>query len=196
VCHNSLLNASFYDFLKHIDEDLLAETRARGCQRCHGVLHKGRYPRKPRGGPAGLCPFRLSLTCSKCNKRHTPASVRWLGHKVYLGAIVVLASALRTGLTDQRAAHLIECIKVPKRTIERWRSWWLRDFAGSAFWKEARARFMPPVAVGALPTSLLERFSGPDLSSQLVAMLRFLTPLSEGGGSATYDPAEHAHRIK
>jgi hypothetical protein len=40
---------------------------------------------------------------------------------------------------------------------------------------------MPPIAVAALPAGLLERFGGPDLSSQLVAVLRFLTPLNEGG---------------
>jgi hypothetical protein len=93
----------------------------------------------------------------------------------------VLASALRAGLTDQRVAHLGECLNVSRRTIERWRTWWLRDFAESVFWRDARARFMPPVATAALPASLLERFGGPDLSSQLVAMLSFLIPLSEGG---------------
>lgn len=182
MCQNALLNANFYAFLHWIDKDLAAKTQAGGCRQCRSTLHKNRFPRKPRGAPAGVVdPFRLSLTCSKCNKRDTPPSVRWLGPKVYLAAIVVLASALRAGLTDRRTAHLIECINVPKRTIERWRTWWLRDFAESAFWKNARARLIPPVAAAALPASLLERFGGPDLSSQLVAMLRFLTPLSEGG---------------
>jgi hypothetical protein len=182
VCHTTLLNAKFYAFLHCIDKDLAANMQAGGCRRCRSTLHKNRFPRKPRGAPAGVVePFRQSLRCSKCNKRHTPPSVRWLGPKVYLGAIVVLASALRAGLTNQRAAHLAECINVPKRTIERWRTWWLRDFGESAFWQNARARLMPPIAVAALPASLLERFGGPDLSSQLVAVLRFLTPLNEGG---------------
>jgi hypothetical protein len=182
VCHTTLLNANFYAFLHCIDKDLAAETQAGGCRRCGSTLHKNRFRRKPRGAPAGVVDaFRLSLTCSRCDKRHTPPSVRWLGRKVYLAAIVVLASAFQVGLTDQRAAHLRECINVPKRTIERWRTWWLRDFAKGVFWKDVRARLMPPVAVAALPASLLERFDGPDLSSQLVAMLRFLTPLSEVG---------------
>lgn len=182
MCHTTLLNANFYAFLRTIDEDLAAKTQAGRCRRCRSTLHKNRFRRKPRGAPVGVAdPFRLSLKCSKCNKRHTPPSVRWLGPKVYLGAIVVLASALRVGLTDQRAAHLAECVNVPKRTIERWRAWWLRDFGESAFWQIARARLMPPIAAGALPASLLERFGGPDLASQLVAVLQFLTPLTEGG---------------
>jgi hypothetical protein len=99
---------------------------------------------------------------------------------VYLAAVVVLASALRAGLSDRRAARFAEYIKVPKRTIERWRRWWLQDFADSAFWKRARSRLMPPIVVAALPASLLERFAGSDLSAQLVAVLQFLTPLSKG----------------
>ena len=182
MCQTTLLDANFYQFLHRIDQDLAAETQAGGCRRCRASLHKNRFPRKPRGAPVGIVdPFRLSLRCSRCNKRHTPPSVRWLGRKVYLAAIVVLASALRAGLTDERMAQLTECINVPKRTIERWRTWWRRDFGESAFWKIARARLMPPIAVTALPASLLERFGGPDLSSQLVGLLKFLTPLTEGG---------------
>ena len=184
MCHSPRLNANLYAFLSRIDEDLAAETRARRCRRCKNALHKNRFPRKPRGGGLiGLGPgphFRLSFTCSKCGKRHTPASVRFLGRRVYLGGIVVLATALRAGLTDKRADQLTEWLHVPRPTIARWRSWWLQDFVASAFWRTARAWFMPPVAAVSLPASLLQRFEGPDLTSQLVAILRFLTPLGEG----------------
>jgi hypothetical protein len=95
---------------------------------------------------------------------------------------VVLASALRFGLTDARMARLSEWLRVPERTIARWRHWWLKDFVESLFWKNARARFMPPVVHAALPASLLEQFKDPDFPSQLVAaLLHFLTGLSEGG---------------
>jgi hypothetical protein len=185
VCHSSLLDRKFYDFLHRIDQDLANQTQAGGCRRCHNALHKNRYPRKPRGFPPGagaeIDKFRLSLRCSRCDKRHTPPSVRWLGRKIYLGAVVVLASALRAGLTDRRVAHLIDCLIISRRTIERWQAWWLRDVAEGAFWKNARARFMPPIVTTALPASLLGRFVGPDLPSQVVSVLRFLTPLSGGG---------------
>jgi len=183
MCHTPLLDASFHAFLLCIDEDLVAETRAGRCQRCGGALHKRRYPRKPRGG--GLIDlgrgshFRLSLACSKCSKRHTPPSVRFMRKRVYLAAVVVLASALRSGLTGSRAAQLTECLRVPRRTIERWRTWWLRDFVKTSFWRNARAQFMPPLLNAALPASLVERFERPDLSLRVVAVLRFLTPLDE-----------------
>jgi hypothetical protein len=37
---------------------------------------------------------------------------------------------------------------------------------------------MPPVDLGHLPASLLERFTGADAAARLSACLRFLTPLT------------------
>jgi hypothetical protein len=143
MCHNSVLDTNFYVFLLRIDEDLAAQTQAGGCRRCGSVLHKNRYERHPRGGgliALGKGPhFHLSLSCSQCEKRHSPASVRFLGRRVYLAAMVVLASAFRSGLTDRRARQLTEWLRVPKATIERWRTWWVQDFVESSFWKIARA---------------------------------------------------------
>jgi len=119
MCHNALLRDEFYEFLLHIDEDLAAETQADGCRRCGSALHKNRYQRKPRGGGLiglGKGPhFHFSLSCSRCEKRHNPRSVRFLGRRVYLAAIVVLASALRSGLTDRRAKQLTEWLRVHRR---------------------------------------------------------------------------------
>jgi hypothetical protein len=44
------------------------------------------------------------------------------------------------------------------------------------------AALMPPIDIAALPVSLLDRFAG-DLRGQLIALLRFLRPLT-GGASA------------
>jgi hypothetical protein len=183
MCHKALFDAKFWTFLLRIDEDLAAETRARGCRRCGGRLHRDLYPRKPRGGPGDWGEAyrrRLSFTCSICDKRHTPKSVRFLGRRVYLAATVVLASAVRSGLTGWRVSQLTEWLCVPRRTLERWRAWWLHEFVDTRFWVVARGQFMPPAAAAALPASLLERFEGPDLPSQLVAALYFLAPLGEG----------------
>jgi len=181
---HTLLPADFHAFLLRIDVDLASEVQAGGCQRCGNALHKNRYPRKPRDGgliDVGKGPhFYLSLDCSRCNKRHNPPSVRFLGRRVYVAATVVLATAMRVGLTDARVAKLSKWLRVPKRTIERWRRWWLEEFAESSFWKNAHARFMPPVAATTLPASLLVQFKDPDFCSQLIALLRFLTPLREG----------------
>lgn len=183
MCHSALLDPKFYTLLLRIDEDQAAQTRAAGCP-CGGALHSARYPRKPRGGPRDLgeaYQFRLSFCCALCRARRTPVSVRYLGRRVYLAAVVVLASALRAGLSDRRARQLTDWIGVPKRTLERWRAWWLQEFVDSPFWKNARARFMPPLEAAALPACLLERFAGPDVSPRLVSALRFLSPLSTLG---------------
>ena len=81
---------------------------------------------------------RASFCCAVdgCRKRRaTPPSLRFLGRKVYLAAMVVLISALRCGLTPKRVNRLAQSVSVPRRTLERWRCWWREVFAGSAFWK-------------------------------------------------------------
>ena len=90
--HDLPRSASFWSFLLAVDEDLAAETRKKGCP-CGGRLHCANYPRKPKGTPAQLPEpqrLRLSFCCDRdgCRKRVTPPSVRFLGRKVYLGAIV------------------------------------------------------------------------------------------------------------
>ena len=108
--------------------------------------------------------------------------MRFLGRRVYLGAVVVLVSAMRYGLSAKRAQFLAQSLSVPRRTLERWRAWWLDRFAQTSFWKAARARFVPPVVLGALPASLLERFRGEDIQARLIQGLCFLAPLSTLGG--------------
>ena len=183
MCHTPVLGATFCAFLLRIDEELALETRAGGCRRCGGVLHRNRYRRKPRGGPrevAEACSYRLSFSCSICDKRHTPASVRFLGRRIYMAATVVLASALHAGLSEWRVSQLTEWIGVPRRTLERWCVWWQQAFVDTPFFMTARGQFMPPLEIAALPASLLRRFGGADLSSRLIAVLRFLAPLSQG----------------
>lgn len=183
MSHALLSDSRFHQLLFQFDADLAATSRADGCPRCGGVLHTANYPRKPRGAPPGLpaqYSERASFCCAVdgCRKRSTPPSLRFLGRKVYLAAMVVLISAMRCGLTPRRVSELAQSMSVPRRTLERWRRWWLEVFAGSPFWKAASARFMPPVDGEALPGSLLERFSAADAGGRLIALLRFLSPMS------------------
>lgn len=92
--------------LAKFDEDLALQLRAGGC-RCGGRLHSARYPRKPRGGPADLSAsyeWRWSFCCAVdgCRRRVTPPSVRYLGRRVYLGVVVVLATAIEHGVSLRR----------------------------------------------------------------------------------------------
>jgi hypothetical protein len=97
---------------------------------------------------------------------------------VYLGAVVVLLTAMQAGLTPARARRLHELIGVSVRTLKRWRAWWRTTFMATAFWRAVAGRFLPPVRVDALPASLLDRFGAPDACSQLRHVLRFLGPLT------------------
>ncbi len=166
-----------------IDRELAADAQAGGCPTCGGRLHSARYPRKPRGGPEDLGPaydWRLSFCCDHegCRRRTTPPSVRYLGRRVYLGAVVVLVTAMRAGITPVRAQRLYVVLGVNVRTLKRWRSWWRTSFVTTAFWRAVQGRFMPPVMVDTLPASLRDRFGGPDDRAALLRLLRFLCPLS------------------
>jgi hypothetical protein len=175
-------DAKLYAFLRECDRDLAAEARAGGCVVCGGRVDSARYPRKPRGGPPGLGPAfdrRESFCCARdgCRKRLTPPSLRFLGRKVYLGAVVVLVTAMRHGATPTRVARLQELVGVSVRTLARWRKWWRDVFGTSRFWQATAGRFGSPVTCARLPLSLFERFAG-DARDRLVATLRFLGPIT------------------
>jgi hypothetical protein len=178
VCHTLLQNPKFFSLLVQIDTELAAQMHATTCQ-CGGALHRANYPRKPRACPQEVryaFESRWSFCCSLCRKRSTSPSVRFLGRRVYLGLIVVLIPQRRSTLS---AADIQLCddLGVPVRTIARWRQWWLQHFATTTLWQEACARFMPPLQILDLPTSLIGRFTGA-AHEAMVRLLSFLSPLS------------------
>jgi hypothetical protein len=182
-----LADARFHEQLLVFDRDLSAIARATGCGLCGGALHSAPFGRKPRGGPAGLSQDyarRFSFCCAVdgCRKRTTPASLRFLGRKVYLATVVTLISAMLNGPTPARLARLSTVSGIDRRTLARWRAWWLSTFTDGSFALVAKATFMPPLDVASLPASLLDRFAG-GLAEQLTSLLRFLGPLT-GGVSA------------
>lgn len=182
-------DASFWLFLFSIDQDLAETARQRKCS-CGGRLHRADYPRKPRGGPDDLpeeYQRRFSFCCERegCRKRVTPASVRFLGRKVYLAAMVILISAMRQGPTPRRVRELSQLSGADRRTISRWLVFWREHFPQTPFWKVARGRLVPVVELVALPRSLLESFSRTDEAYQdWGRLLKFLSPITIPGGSA------------
>jgi hypothetical protein len=71
------------------------------------------------------------LTQVSNSLRWCPPSLRFLGPKVYIAAIVVLIAILRHGATAPRMRELTEVIGVDRRTVERWRTWWRDSFTAS-----------------------------------------------------------------
>jgi hypothetical protein len=180
--HTLPRSASFWAFLFTIDQDLAKTTRERGCP-CGGRLHRSNYARKQRGGPDTLPDTyraRLSFCCDRdgCRKRATPPSVRFLGRKVYLGAVVVLISAMRHGASQRRARELSTLFGADRRTIARWQSFWCEFVPQTPFWKVARARLTPVADVATLPLSLLTAFLRHPLDDGWTRLLRFLAPIT------------------
>ncbi|MDE3116191.1 MAG: hypothetical protein KGL26_11370 [Pseudomonadota bacterium] len=178
-----LADARFHALLLDMDADIAAACRSARCS-CGGVLHSANFRRKPRGRPIGLGEEhdrRFSFCCAVdgCRDRATPPSLRFLGRKVYLATIVTLISAMRNGVTAARLRRLSGALGVDRRTIARWRAWWLSTFTAMPFWQAASAAFMPPADSSRLPASVLDRFAG-DADQRLIAFLRFLAPITGG----------------
>lgn len=182
MSHDVLADPDFYSFLEAVDLELAEEARGRGCPVCGGKLHSARYLRRPRGGPIRRA-VRHSFCCAAdgCRRRQTPPSVLFLGRRIHLGAVVVLASALRNGLKPRRVEKLREVLGVSERTLVRWRRWWLRDFSQSPFWRSLRRQLPPGIDRLRLPASLFGVLEG-DGSQRLRKLLRLLSPVSSSQG--------------
>jgi hypothetical protein len=184
--HAPSFNATFWAFLFTIDQDRAEATRQGGCP-CGGRLHRADYPRKPRGG-SGLLPdtysSRFSFCCERdgCRKRATPPSVRFLGRKIYLGAFVVLISAMRHGPTPQRVREISNLLDVDWRTVARWQVFWRDHFPQSHFWRAEGARVILLTTVATLPLLLLTAFLGRwddcDDHKGWGRLLQFLAPIT------------------
>lgn len=184
---NDELEAEFFAKLLELDEKITEAVAARGCPHCAGPLHRGDYERKPRGGriaEAGEAfSRRFSLCCGRegCRKRATPPSVRFLGRRVYLEVVVLLAGAAAVFAGVVR--DVSEASGVPVRTLRRWLGWWSATLPTTATWVTLRARFVPPPPEQAqLPKSLLARLAaGPPpmtVAETLMTAARLLSPLT------------------
>ncbi len=181
--------ASLWSVLLAIDRDLAETTRQNGCS-CGGHLHCANYLRKPRGTPLQLPEpqrLRLSFCCDRdgCRKRATPPSVRFLGPKVYLGAIIIVISAMRQGPTPRRLRELSTRFGADRRTIARWQVFWREHFPQTPFWKIERARLVPLVQILTVPYSLVDVFllRHPRCRGWTL-LLRFLSPITIPGALA------------
>ena len=104
--------------------------------------------------------------------------------------VLVLASILVSGLTPRRLARVQAALGVSAQTVRRWRQWWQNGFVESGLWAERRGLFLPPVAVLDLPNDLVGRFVRRPGISRLLALLRFLSPLTDHAARGTRQRAE------
>ena len=170
---------------ERVDEEVIEGVRTEGCQipDCGGMLHRSDYERKPRGfGMSNETVKRTSFCCDQegCRKRSTPPSLRFLGRKVYDGVIVVLLSAMTHGLTKRRVQELREKLGIDRRTLNRWRQWWLESFTQSIFWKEFKGRIAKDSNQFEMPLLLVESFGVTQKKDGLSLLMKFLGPISVG----------------
>ena len=177
--HKLLKDANLIKLLNEVDADLANTVRAGLCLYCGAKLHCGDYPRKPRG--VGSWIKRYSFDCSRCRKRHTPPSVRFLGRRVYAGVVVVLVAAMMHGPDAHLTAELREALGIDMRTLKRWRQWWLEVFVKTTFWKAGRGRFMPALKETLMPYCLIEPFHAQGCEG-IIKLMRFLAPITANLG--------------
>jgi hypothetical protein len=160
MLHDLRLSGEFFAMLEQADQQLACLVREKGCPYCNGALHVGNYPRKPRGASfaatAEAFGLRHSLCCGRegCRKRVLPPSLRFLGRRVYVEVVVLLASVMVLLLGATRTVSRIT--KVPGMTLKRWGTWWREEFPKSQAWMEISARMVPTPEIGRLPRSFYE----------------------------------------
>ena len=170
--------------LARLDAEMAARARARDCAHCGGPLHTADYPRKPRGGPWVIpdeMAIRRALCCGRdgCRRRARVASALFLGRRVYVGVVVALGAVLQHGVTAKRVGVLSRELGVDRRTLMRWRRWWLEAFPTTHAYSEIRAAIVPPPDATALPLSLVAHYPGSDPPERIAALLRHLAMLEE-----------------
>jgi hypothetical protein len=101
----------------------------------------------------------------------------------YLGAIVILISAMRQGASPRRVRELSQRFGADRRTIARWQVFWRERFPQTPFWKIARARLVPIIEIISLPYSLVDAFlSRHHICKGWTLLLHFLSPITIPGG--------------
>lgn len=130
------LDREFFAALMVADAQIAAAVGDAGCRRCGGRLHRGDYPRKPRGALVAAAGedhvVRFSFCCGRdgCRRRTTPPSLRFMGRRLYLEAVVLIASVVAAIGGAGRGTG--QRVGVPARTLARWLGWWRGSFLATA----------------------------------------------------------------
>ena len=170
----------FFAELEAEDERSARRVAAARCLICGGPLHRSDYDRKPRGAlvaPAGEgFVRRFSLCCGRegCRRRSLPPSLRFLGRRVYLGAVVIVASMIAQSLVV--ASAMVRATGVHVRTTRRWLRWWRGPFTSTEVFIVISARLIG-VSVDSVPASIVNRLGG-RRRERVRAMLGLLGPIS------------------
>jgi hypothetical protein len=174
------LGSEFFERLTAIDAEITAGIAAEGCRFCGGQLHRGDYARKPRGGMiAGAGEAfgrRFSLCCGRegCRRRALPPSVRFLGRRVYVGVVVIVATMVALAAATARAAR--RATGIATRTTRRWIEWWRGPFVLTPAFVEIAGRLIG-IDRRRLPSAIVEAMTGAPLV-RVLQLLGWVAPLT------------------
>lgn len=179
MSHDWIADTNFFHLLDAEDARTAAAVKAADCPDCGGVLDRANYPRKPRGGEDGaageIFKRRRSFCCRRegCRHRRTPASLVFLGRRVYLAVTIVL-TAWRSAVTVAPPAS------PPRWTVRRWLAWFATELPATRWFTTVRARMSPSMEPGEqLPGALLERvMAHHDVGEAITAVLRLLSTVT------------------
>ena len=180
MSHDWIAETNFFHLLDTEDARTAAAVKAAHCPDCGGRLDQANYPRKPRGGEVGaageIFDRRRSFCCRRegCRHRRTPASLVFLGRRVYLAVAIVVAAWRSTVTVTPPPAS------PPRRTLRRWLAWFAVELPTTRWFTTVRARLSPPMEPDErLPGALVERFQEHHpITEAIIATLRLLAPLS------------------
>lgn len=164
MCTNLFKDSRLFKFIQEIDRDMEATASKQACGHCQGRLDRAFFLRKPRAVPDGFeeaFSIRPSFCCrvDGCRKRLTPPQLRFLGRKVYVSIIVLIAAAMTQGLDPKRLCAIERELCIPPRTVGRWLVYWREIFTTTTSWAYRRGNIMPPIDETGLPGTLLLRLS-------------------------------------
>lgn len=159
----------FFQSLCELDLALVAKLKARRCPHCGAPLDVANYPRKPRGLWEGHA-IRFSLCCRRegCRHRLTPPSLRFLGRKIYVGWVVILAIDF---YKDIGLSY-----RICRRTLSRWRGLWkdlLAECSPFLRWIRAQGLLPPGCKIGESPRGILGAIGFPAEPSWIPALKLF-----------------------
>jgi len=181
LSHVWIADTNFFQLLDAEDARIAAAVKAANCPDCGGRLDQANYPRKPRGGEVGaageILDRRRSFSCCRegCRHRRTPASLVFLGRRVYL-AVTVVVMALRAAVPFALAAPA----SPPRRTLRRWLAWFAFELPVTGWFTTVRARLSPRLEPDErLPGALVDRLRAHHaITDAILATLRLFAPLS------------------
>jgi len=178
-----LQKARLFHLLYRIDESLLKEEQSKSCKYCNGPLYQANYMRKPRGGPENIPDnylIRFSLCCGNecCRKRNLPPSCRFMGRRVYWGAVILVVMTLRQNRENSASAGKLErMFGISRNTLKSWFQYFREEFPVSERWHRIRGLISATVKNSELPGALFRFFnrSSDNIEKALIRCLQFLS---------------------